>query len=112
MEDILPDAFGGPADETIVKRLARAVGRRGIDPAATALQHMNDPADDSAIINPWFAACVAWKMRLSETLNHDAPDSGISQFKVSPRSPSKVMCVRSLAIEGVDQGAAASTQSL
>ena len=64
MEDILPDAFGRPADETIVERLARTVGRRGVDPAATALQHMNDPADDTAIINPWFAACVAWKMRL------------------------------------------------
>jgi len=25
---------------------------------------MNDPADDTAIINPWFATCVARKMRL------------------------------------------------
>ena len=64
MEDVRPDAFGRPADETIVERLARTVGRRGVDPAATALQHMNDPADDTAIINPWFAACVARKMRL------------------------------------------------
>ena len=64
MEDVLPDAFGRPADETIVERLAWAVGRRGIDPAATALQHMNDPADDTAIINPWFATCVARKMRV------------------------------------------------
>src|SRR6516164_2425785 len=64
MEDILPDAFRRPADETIVERLARAVGRRGIDPATTTFQHMNDPADDTAIINPRFAACVARKMRL------------------------------------------------
>jgi hypothetical protein len=26
---------------------------------------MNDPANDTAIINPWFAACVARKMRLN-----------------------------------------------
>ena len=62
MEDILPDAFRRPADETIVERLARTVGRRGVDPAATALQHMNDPAGDTAIISPWFPACVAPKM--------------------------------------------------
>jgi hypothetical protein len=25
---------------------------------------VNDPVDDTAIINPWFAACVVRKMRL------------------------------------------------
>lgn len=78
MEDILPDAFRRPADETIVERLARAVGRRGIDPAATAFQHMNDPADDTAIINPWFAACVARKMRLNSPVTKSLSDHPIS----------------------------------
>ena len=84
MEDILPDAFRRPADETIVERLARTVGRRGIDPAATAFQHMNDPADDTAIINPWFATCVARKMRLKPCKLRVAKPERISIHQWSP----------------------------
>src|SRR5665213_2591002 len=64
MKDVGPDAFGRPAYEAIVERLARTVDGRGVDPAATGLQHMNDPADDPAVVHPRFAACIGGKMRL------------------------------------------------
>jgi len=64
MEGARPDAFGCPTDEAIVEGLARAISGRGIYPATTGLQHMNDPADDTAIIGPWFATRIARKIRL------------------------------------------------
>ncbi len=63
MEDVLPYAFGSPADEAIVESFARAIDGRGVDSATSGLQHMDDPADDVAIIDPWFAARIARKMR-------------------------------------------------
>ena len=64
MKDVDPDAFGRPAHEAIVERLARTVDARGVDPATTGLQHMHDSANDPAIIHPRFATCVGGKMRL------------------------------------------------
>lgn len=64
MKDVDPDAFGRPAHEAIVERLARTIDRRSVDPAATGLQHMNDPADDPAVVHPRFAARIGGKMRL------------------------------------------------
>src|SRR5512135_502951 len=63
MEDVLPDAFGRPADEPIVEGLARAIDGRGVDPATAGFQHMDNPADNTAIINPRLTARVARKMR-------------------------------------------------
>ena len=64
MKDVDPDAFGRPAHEAIVERLARTVDGRGVDPATTGLQHVHDSADDPAIIDPRFATCICGKMRL------------------------------------------------
>ena len=64
MKDVDPDAFGRPAHEAIVERLAGTVEGRSVDPATTGLQHVHDSADDPAIIHPRFATCIAGKMRL------------------------------------------------
>jgi hypothetical protein len=92
MEDIFPDPSGRPADESIVERLVRTVGRRGVDPAATALQHMNDPADDTAIINPWFATCVARKMRLKPCKLLVAKPESVSIHQWSPFGDLETPC--------------------
>ena len=63
MENIHPNPFGRPAHEAIVQRLLRTIDRRRVDPASARLQHMNDPADDAAVIDPWFAAGVGWMRR-------------------------------------------------
>ena len=51
MEDVEPYPFGRPAYEAVVQRFARAVDERRIRPAATGLQHMDNAADDPAIIH-------------------------------------------------------------
>ncbi len=63
-EDVHPDAFGCPAHEAIVERLARTVDGRGVDPAPAGLQDINDPADDAAVVDPWLAPRIGWKMWL------------------------------------------------
>jgi len=64
MEDVDPDALGRPSDKAIVERLSRPVDVRGIDPAATGLQNVDDAADDTAIINPRLAARIGRQKRL------------------------------------------------
>jgi len=64
MEEIDPDALGGPAHITIVERLARPVIRRRIDPAPARLQDMDDAAYHPAVINTRLAPCVGWQMWL------------------------------------------------
>jgi hypothetical protein len=32
------------------------------DPATAGFQHMHDPADDAAVVDPWFAAGIGWEM--------------------------------------------------
>jgi hypothetical protein len=64
MKDVGPNAFGRPAYEAIVERLARTVDGRSVDPATTRLQHMHDPADDPAVVYPRLAARIRRKMRL------------------------------------------------
>ena len=63
MEEIDPNALGGPTDVAIVERLARSVLRRGIDPAPARFQDMDDAADHPAIVNPSLAARVRRQMR-------------------------------------------------
>ena len=50
VEDIRPDALLGPAHKAIVERLARTIDGWSIDPAAARLEHVNDAADDAAIV--------------------------------------------------------------
>ncbi len=64
MKDVGPNAFGRPAYEAIVERLARTVDGRSVDPATARLQHMHDPADDPAVVDPRLAARIGRKMRL------------------------------------------------
>jgi hypothetical protein len=64
LEDVDPDAFGRPAHEAVVERLARTIDGRRVDPATPRLQHMNDPADDAAVVDPWLAPRIGWKMWL------------------------------------------------
>ena len=49
-EQILPDALLRPAVIAVVDRHVGAVLRRAVTPAAPRLQHMNDAADDAAVI--------------------------------------------------------------
>ena len=64
MEEIDPDALGGPSDVAVVERLVRPVVGRRIDPAPAGLQDMDDAADHPAIIDPRLATCIGRQMRL------------------------------------------------
>ena len=65
MEDINPNAFGGPSDEAVVEGLARSVDRWRINPTTARLQHVYDAADHPAVIDPRLAACVGRQERLA-----------------------------------------------
>jgi hypothetical protein len=51
-EPIFPDAAPCPAHEAAIDRRMRAIFGRAIAPAAAALEHTHDPADNAAIIHP------------------------------------------------------------
>ena len=59
-----PDALVSPAMEAIVERLPRTVGGRCVHPASTALDDVDDTADNPPIIHASLAPRVSWKMRL------------------------------------------------
>ena len=63
MEYLAPDTLASPALEAVVERLPRAVDGRGIDPASTALDDMDDAADHAPVIHARLAASVGRKMR-------------------------------------------------
>lgn len=56
-----------PPVEAVVDRCRWAVFRGAILPPATTFQHMDDAADDPAVINPSGAGLVRWKMRIDRT---------------------------------------------
>ena len=62
VEDVHPDAFGRPAHEAIVERLARTVDRRRINPTRTGLQNVNDAADDAPVVGSRLATRIRRKM--------------------------------------------------
>jgi len=64
MEDINPNALGGPSDEAVVQGLARPVDRWRINPTTARLQHVHDAADHPAIIDPRLATRIRWKQWL------------------------------------------------
>jgi len=63
VEDIQPHPFGGPPDKAVVERLARTVDGRRVSPAAAGLQHMNNAADDPAVIDTGHSARIARQVR-------------------------------------------------
>ncbi len=52
MEDIGPNAFRGPSNEPVIKRLAWSINIRRIDPTAAGFEHVNDAADDPSVSRP------------------------------------------------------------
>lgn len=58
-----PDAFSRPALEAAVERLSRAVDGKCVDPAATALDDVDDTADHTPVIYAWLAAGVGRQMQ-------------------------------------------------
>src|SRR5215207_6139394 len=98
MEDARPNALRGPPDEAVVERLLRTVGGWCIGPPPARLQHMDDPANHPAVIDPRLARRVVRQVRLDpcelllrkpekrsrlidrlplEALNHKPDPSGI-----------------------------------
>jgi len=63
-KDRLPMSALGPAIEPIVDRRVRTKVRRAIAPAGAALKHVNDAADDAAIIFALRSGLVRRQMRL------------------------------------------------
>jgi len=65
LKDALPDTAAGPSVVAIVDRCWRAIGRRHIAPAATALENVQDTADDAPVIHPWLARLAMRQMRFN-----------------------------------------------
>jgi len=51
-EQIFPNAATRPTHETVIDRRRWAILGRAIAPATAAFQHMNDAADDMAVVRP------------------------------------------------------------
>jgi len=63
-ENPLPDAALGPADETVVERLLRAVDLlRAVAPAPATLERMDDPGEHPSIIDTLHAPDVTRQQR-------------------------------------------------
>jgi len=63
MKHVCPHALSRPAHEAIIERLARAIGRGRILPAAAGNEDMHDPADHAPVVNPRLASRVAREVR-------------------------------------------------
>src|SRR5208283_4495575 len=59
-----PYAAPRPAYETVIDRRMRAIFGRAIAPAAAALKHVHDAADDAAIVYPLDAPHVSRQVTL------------------------------------------------
>src|SRR5271154_1318897 len=98
IKDIGPDALSAPTIEAVVDRRVGAISQRAIPPAPARTQHVHDPADDPAIIDPMRAAPATRHQRFnplplriaqpiellpheglldSEALNHNSSRAGI-----------------------------------
>lgn len=51
-EHTSPETLAGPAVETVIDRRVRTILFRTINPAASCLQHMDDPGNHPPIIDP------------------------------------------------------------
>ena len=63
-EQVFPDAAPCPANKPVIDRRRRTVFGRAITPAATALQHMDDAADDAPIVRSLDTSNIGRQMRL------------------------------------------------
>jgi hypothetical protein len=98
VKDASPDALAAPAIEAVVNRRVGSIVGRTIAPACARPQHVHDPADDPAIVNPVRASPATWHQGLnplpfriaqpiellshhglleSEALNHNSSRVGI-----------------------------------
>ena len=80
LEDIEPDTLLAPAMIAIVDRRVRSIGCRAIPPSRASPQHVDDPADDPAIIHPRLHdAHAASGARSSPTPRHPASTGASSR---------------------------------
>ena len=63
-KDGAPSPALGPAVEAIVDSRVRAVFTRAVAPSRTRLQHVNDPADNAAVVVPLRSRQSRRQMRL------------------------------------------------
>src|SRR5436305_7637899 len=59
-----PYAAPRPPNEAVVEPRVRSIVLGAIRPAASALEHVDDPADDAAIVHPLDAAHIGRQTRL------------------------------------------------
>jgi hypothetical protein len=50
-----------PADEAIVERFVRPVGRRCVSPLQAVADDIDDPAQHTAVVHPWDVPCESGK---------------------------------------------------
>ena len=63
-EQVLPQPATRPAHKAVIDRRRRAIFGRTITPAASALENMHDPADDTPVVNPLDPANIGRQIRL------------------------------------------------
>jgi hypothetical protein len=66
-KQVLPQPPTRPAHEAVIDGCRRAIFRRAIAPAASALENMHDPADDPAIVYPLDTAHVPRQIPLNSS---------------------------------------------
>jgi len=94
MKHVDPNAFRRPADEAVVERLARSIDLRRVDPATAGFEHMNNAADDPAVVNARLTPRVRRQKRLKPrklivrkpkiVANHEPSPSGTVNHKFVP----------------------------
>ena len=90
-EQVLPDAASCPTNKPVIDRGCRTIFGRAIAPAATAPQHMHDPADDPPIVHPLDTPHISRQMRLDPTsIAHRSTKTGSS---ASPDLPEQIRLI-------------------
>ena len=64
-EQVFPDAAPRPAHKAVIDRRRRAIASRAIAPAAAALEHMHNPADDAAVVRALDTTHIRRQMRFN-----------------------------------------------
>jgi len=64
LEQLFPDAAPRPTHKAVIDRGRRTIFGRAIAPAAATFQHMNDAANDAAIIRALDTTDIRRQMRL------------------------------------------------